>query len=162
MKHLTLSALFLALTVAHPAYTQSATPPPASATISMAAASVPAGQPVVLRVALKNISSAPLALLLAATGHAAEADYAIAILDAQGHAVRRLSDAKDGKRAPRFVKRAPYELPPGQTLEEDCDLAQFWDLQRPGTYTVHLSRPIPSDAKTPILSNPQIFTVTAP
>jgi len=53
-----------------------------------------------------------------------------------------------------------FELKPGEKLEEDTEFTKQFDLSKPGTYEIQVSRWVQGEGKDPAQSNKLTIVVT--
>jgi hypothetical protein len=127
----------------------SGTEVPVSVTLEAPGKPLKAGTDLVLQATVKNTSDHEV-LLPTSPGLVPEDGfrYKIEALDAGGHPAQesaRVLALRQGK-GPRFgnwSSNIGRTLKPGQSLVEEINVTRYYDLSRPGTYTIWVIRPLP-------------------
>lgn len=118
---------------------------PFTITISTRDAIFKVGEPIHLRVTLKNISSKEIRLAEApGAPPPAEYQYRFDVRDGNGRHAALTNYARTFMRAvPPSGSRVTLALQPGETSDDETALNKLYDLARPGTYVVQVTRAVP-------------------
>jgi len=75
-----------------------------------------------------------------------EIDYAIDVRDSQGGLAPDTDFARKLKRRPYYSSEQVFSLKPGESLPKaTLSITKFYDLSRPGKYTIQVSRAVPKE-----------------
>lgn len=120
---------------------------------------VKAGAEVKVNITLKNSSNRAMHMHLTL----AEVDYAFEVRDSQGMIPPETDYAKKSKGRGHFSNDQIFYLQPGESLPKELlVLTKFYDMSRPGKYTVQVSRVVPRDLGSgTVKSNNLTITVIA-
>jgi hypothetical protein len=117
--------------------------------LSIAAPSEPlkAGADLRLRVTITNTSDREIGFIRS-PGQIPEEGfrYEVEVHDAQGQSAPPSAYVQDLKKSPTIteeVSRYAAWLKPGESFVDDLEITKFYDLHRPGKYTISVSREIP-------------------
>lgn len=114
-------------------------------TLVLAAAKQPlkAGQPLILRVTVKNASQRPIDVPVSEGSYSAEMVYQVHVLDEHGHpALPWVSPPRsDGKIILGMGMGHGMGLQPGQSLTDEVNISHVYDVTRPGKYQIWIAEP---------------------
>ena len=141
--------------------------PPELLVVSVSAPAVTkVGSEIRLKISLANVSNQRISVLQArGTGIHGEANNEIVVRDENGKLLPSLLDdlAKKSNEygiSIEVIDAHPIFIEPGTPLQEEVILSQLFDLSRPGTYSVTVTRPLPERLGSHILhSNVVMLTV---
>jgi hypothetical protein len=142
--------------------TVSENPPPEAPPFSIAISAEPSivklGEPVLLDINLTNTTGSEIPLSSRAVRKGEAANYGLDLRDAQGVQVslRKAIPYRTGR-----DKIYSIPLPPGGSDHDSIPLDEYYDLSKPGLYTISAERSDPN-SKTVAKSNTITVTVTAP
>ena len=153
-------AVLLGLTQVTSSLAQQPNDPPIKITLSAPSSAVVQGSEVRIRIELANLYKSDIGC----TGE---------IVDGADLSYRYEIRGPDDQPIPNRVSNTPEldedgkfvfcTLAPGKTFVEDVELALRYDMTRPGTYSIRVSRFNETDPKGPrIQSNALAITITAP
>jgi hypothetical protein len=146
---------------------------PFTITISTSHSVVTAKSPIEVQVALKNTSNRDLRIFVDNSDKAELSGFDVEVTDPQGLApkITAYHNVLTGWKAPpetvmkqggEFIivgSGGTLPLAPGETIDLHMDIGQMYDLSKPGTYTVQVTRTDAPDG-TMVKSNPLKITVT--
>ncbi len=137
--------------------TQSSTPPFAL-TLQAAENPVKAGSEVTVDITLSNSSNRAMHISLGLS----ELDYAFELRDSQNRIPPETELARNSKGRPYFSNDHVFYLQPGETLPKaPLVVSKFYDLSRPGKYTIQASRQVPRELGGGLIkSNPITLIIT--
>ena len=103
---------------------------------------IKAGSEVKVDITLRNSSNHPIAVGLGL----AEVDYALGVRDSQNRIPPETDFARKSKGRVYFSNETVFTLQPGETVpKEMLVISKFYDLSRPGRYTIQVSRTVPKE-----------------
>ena len=112
---------------------------PFSLTLQAVNATVQQGAPILVELTTTNNLSQPLKLGKSNPG----SEYQMDVRDAQGQPVAQTALYKDLQN-PQYVFRLTTQiLKPQESAKEQVDIGKFFDLTKPGTYSVQIQRLVP-------------------
>jgi len=137
----------------------SARPVGETLTLSIAAPEVPIRESnLSLEVTMTNRTAEPMTLFKTNPG----CDFTAEVKDANGRAVELTQTGVELSRCQQRLivgRRILVTLKPGESTDESYPIDLYYSLPRPGTYTVQLSREIPSHPKLLSRSNEVVLTL---
>jgi hypothetical protein len=119
---------------------------------------VKAGSEVKVDITLRNSSNRAMYISYGSS----ELDYAFEVRDSQNRIPPETEFARKSKGRAYVSSDTVFNLQPGESLPKALVvLTKFYDLSRPGKYTIQVSRAVPKEAGGgTIKSNPITITVT--
>ena len=113
-------------------------------TIQAPKQSLRAGQPLTLRVTVKNVSQRPVHVFVSQGSYDVEKIYRLHVLDERGWRPQRapLPKPSGGKGSVVIVGSVHgTRLKPGDSLIDEVNISHVYDLRRPGKYTIWIAEP---------------------
>jgi len=121
-----------------------------------------AGTPIVVFVAMTNNSSKVVSV-----PSLDREFYMIEVRNEQGNIVqetdegRKMREAADAPKGRRILSGLNDELKPHETVKHTIEVSEYWDMSRPGKYTIQVERRLPEElGKGSVKSNTIAVTVT--
>jgi hypothetical protein len=119
---------------------------------------IKAGSEVKVGITLRNSSNHAIDVGLGL----AEMDYALGVRDSQNRIPPETEFARKSKGRGYFSNETVFTLQPGETLpKEMLVISKFYDVSRPGKYTIQVSRAVPKElVGGTVKSNAITITIT--
>ena len=140
---------------------QASSGPSISVSISTPNTTVRVGQPIPIRIDLKNTSNSEVRIGRVTSHGQAELDYEVVLLDSAGHPVpqTKYGDAAANRQV-IIVSRELSPVAPAETTVQRTELTKLFNITKPGTYTVRVGRRWPPMKGKIEWSNTLTLTIT--
>lgn len=149
------TSILLAACSANPSYS---TTTPFTLTLEAEENQIKTGAEIKVDITLRNSSNRAIYISLGP----AELDYAFEVRDGQNKVPPETDFARKSKGRPYYGNDTVFTLQPGESLPKALlVVTKFYDMSRPGKYTIQVSRVVPKDLGSGMVkSNTITVTVT--